>query len=285
MTSTEYRKWTPEEVALLKDRATSSTVQELAQELDRPVKMVRWKLKKLGLTPVDARKFGKGVPVSVWTPERLQYLRDNAQTTPVADMAEHLGVSISSVRAALFDHKIRGRGRNRKHTAEEIERRVAPLRGIRKVDPDVPRECGRCGEIKPVFRYPSEGLQNQTIRCEECRKEERAIRWMALPDDRRKMEMQLSRLRNYSMTVAEFAALLAKQEGCCALCGVVMEPGGSGSRRLCIDHDQFCCPGKRSCGQCVRGLLCHNCNIMVGFLEGFLERGGDTQRIADYLSQ
>jgi len=34
-----------------------------------------------------------------------------------------------------------------------------------------------------------------------------------------------------------------------------------------IDHNHACCPGKTSCGKCVRGLLCNRCNLLLGMVE------------------
>jgi hypothetical protein len=33
--------------------------------------------------------------------------------------------------------------------------------------------------------------------------------------------------------------------------------------RRCTDHDHECCPGRRSCGHCVRGVVCATCNSLL----------------------
>lgn len=51
-------------------------------------------------------------------------------------------------------------------------------------------------------------------------------------------------------------AQVAAQGGCCARCH---EPFRN-SKDTQIDHDHSCCPGRRSCGSCVRGVICWQCN-------------------------
>mgnify|MGYP001004238889 CR=1 FL=1 len=253
-----YQKWTPEEAALLKDRAASSTVQELAEELGRPVKMVRWKVKKLGLTTKDGRSKGGGVPRTVWTAERLAYLRDNASTLPVAEMADYLGVSSKQVASALAHYRIPGRGRGRKHTPDEIERRVASLRGAVKVDPDEPRECARCGKVVVPHKYPSESGVSSRL-CPACRKTDLAE-------------------RRYGLEPGGLQALLEAQGGLCALCSTDLT-----QTKMHVDHDHSCCTGRRkACGKCVRGLLCVACNLLEGQMVAYLERGGSVERLLAY---
>lgn len=67
------------------------------------------------------------------------------------------------------------------------------------------------------------------------------------------------RVRLYGISHDRYAAMLADQGGGCAICG-----GLNGKRRLSIDHDHACCPGERTCGECVRGLLCDACNHGLG---------------------
>lgn len=68
-------------------------------------------------------------------------------------------------------------------------------------------------------------------------------------------------LKKHGLTSERYEALLAAQGGACAICRGTT-PYGRG--RFHIDHDHRCCPGQRSCGKCVRGLLCGRCNPGLG---------------------
>lgn len=57
--------------------------------------------------------------------------------------------------------------------------------------------------------------------------------------------------------------MLAEQDGKCAIC---VEPPAPG-RPFHVDHDHACCPGDGSCGKCVRGLLCDDCNRGFGMFK------------------
>lgn len=64
----------------------------------------------------------------------------------------------------------------------------------------------------------------------------------------------------YGITSQEYFELLDRQNGVCAICGKT-NPSG---RRLSVDHDHFCCASTKSCGKCIRGLLCELCNRGLG---------------------
>lgn len=48
------------------------------------------------------------------------------------------------------------------------------------------------------------------------------------------------------------------------LLDAVCEICGNDSGPFHIDHDHSCCPGKGSCGRCIRGVLCQGCNTGMG---------------------
>lgn len=224
--------------------------------------MVRWKIHKLGLTCVDARAFGSGREVYVWTEDRLQYLRENAATVPVKEMARHLGLRPRQVHSALFEHKITGRGVSRKHSPEEVAQLADLLRGREKTPRDQPRECQACGKVAPIHQYPSERKANQVASklCESCRK----------------LDMTL---RRYKITSERWWGMYDVQGGKCLLCFRSFE-----ETRAVIDHDHSCC-ASGSCGSCVRGLLCQRCNWVVGVREGILADSGYVERLEAYVSQ
>lgn len=76
----------------------------------------------------------------------------------------------------------------------------------------------------------------------------------------------------FGLTLDQFDALVLAQGGLCAIC---KRPETAQQRGillpLSIDHDRRCCPGDRSCGQCIRGLLCLRCNRMLGEAQDSIE--------------
>jgi hypothetical protein len=73
----------------------------------------------------------------------------------------------------------------------------------------------------------------------------------------------------YGISEEQYLALLASQENCCAICGLSQD---ASKRMFSVDHDHTCCPGKRSCGLCVRGILCNRCNIFLGHANDSVEK-------------
>lgn len=82
---------------------------------------------------------------------------------------------------------------------------------------------------------------------------------------------------NFGISAELYWALYEFQGGKCA----ILRCRATGkTKALAVDHDHKCCPGRTSCGKCVRGLLCGPHNEMFG-------RNGDDpevfQDMAGYL--
>lgn len=75
------------------------------------------------------------------------------------------------------------------------------------------------------------------------------------------------RERLYGINEDRFRAMLARQSYGCAICGRAF--GILRINRPNVDHDHRCCRGggEPTCGNCVRGLLCHACNVALGWYE------------------
>ena len=72
----------------------------------------------------------------------------------------------------------------------------------------------------------------------------------------------------YRVTADDLARIREIQRDSCAICGAPLDDDRTGrNRRWVIDHDHSCCPPGRSCGGCVRGVLCQRCNPLLGWFE------------------
>lgn len=64
----------------------------------------------------------------------------------------------------------------------------------------------------------------------------------------------------YGLSIDDFRNMLDAQDNRCAICK-------QESDNWSIDHDHSCCPGgpkAKACGNCIRGILCNNCNNGLG---------------------
>src|SRR3984885_14209503 len=83
------------------------------------------------------------------------------------------------------------------------------------------------------------------------------------PESRKKSNRKY-RISSYGLTQELFDLLLEAQQNAC---GMYHDPFEDG-QLINVDHYHACCRGKnRSCGECIRGLLCHTCNIALGNIE------------------
>lgn len=76
----------------------------------------------------------------------------------------------------------------------------------------------------------------------------------------------------YRLSLEAYKAMLAEQGNACAICRVDA-PTDIRTSRFHVDHDHACCPtSNKTCGKCVRGLLCHACNTALGNFQDNPER-------------
>lgn len=86
-------------------------------------------------------------------------------------------------------------------------------------------------------------------------------------------QRHFSRASRHKLSSVQFQALLLIDD--CPICHDEMtEKSGA------IDHDHACCPGERTCGKCIRGMICVRCNAGIGY---FANDPGILMAAVDYL--
>ena len=78
--------------------------------------------------------------------------------------------------------------------------------------------------------------------------------------------------------------MYVKQNGQCPIClKKLSNPTLEDANRweTNIDHDHTCCPDYTTCGKCLRGLLCRDCNLLIGHAKDNIDT---LKRAVEYLT-
>lgn len=145
-------------------------------------------------------------------------------------------------------------------------------------------KCYTCQEVKSLSEFPKHPKNNPS-RCKACKKiwytehrakngellrkkdsEYRKERHASDPEKYKLADRRRQLKYSFNISLEDYEKMFETQGGLCGICGKT-----DTSKNLAVDHDRRCCPGKRSCGDCVRGLLCGSCNPKLGFYEIFVD--------------
>ena len=139
------------------------------------------------------------------------------------------------------------------------------------------KKCSKCKEEKSFDNFWKDRTTSSGYRsyCKDCKPNRRKYHdeWRAKNRDKVNAYSKKAKAkpgakardrnraieRNYGISVDEYNKMVISQEGVCAICKRVP------NKTFSIDHDHTCCPERsRSCGKCIRGLLCQTCNQALG---------------------
>lgn len=138
---------------------------------------------------------------------------------------------------------------------------------------------GRCGKWMPrkraaCARKPGHNGDCRTAQAlAETRAPRTSRRWGTRQADTPAAKARWNRAHKFvrlGITEEEFNRMLAGQGYACAMCSEAFAE----DERICADHDHACCPKQvkataKTCGRCIRGLLCFRCNTALGYVEKY----------------
>ncbi len=132
------------------------------------------------------------------------------------------------------------------------------------------KTCNKCFQEKALDDFPVHRKGVKHYSCKACSS--------AYFRDYRKRKPEMfyqnkrrDQLKRFKMTPEMYDEMFATQGGVCAICAT---PPPESGWSLAVDHDHACCPGPKTCGKCVRGLLCTACNTALGIVEDTMRLTG-----------
>ncbi len=141
------------------------------------------------------------------------------------------------------------------------------------IDPNGYRHCKTCRRDRMSSRRPSgPGQGSNNAAKTHCPKgheytPENTYIWMKTTGGQsrvcktcEKARRRRNLLKKYNITEERFQEMLQACDNRCPGCS---RPFDDLKRQPDIDHFHDCCESG-SCGDCVRGLLCHDCNLLIG---------------------
>jgi hypothetical protein len=134
--------------------------------------------------------------------------------------------------------------------------------------------CRKCGIEKILEDFPkADNSRGRKATCRLCYNENYRNYYKNNPEQYTKHRAYVKKndlvyrkqLYRHSLKEEKFLELLNMYDGKCHSCKEEFATA--------IDHDHNCCPNSnKSCGECVRGILCNGCNTALGFLKDKSER-------------
>lgn len=129
------------------------------------------------------------------------------------------------------------------------------------------KECVRARNRASAAKDPKKAVARSTAWREKNPGRASAISraWQLRHPEQYKVQVYRNRFK------IDFATQWNIQAGLCACCGKPMLREGKDPMSVVTNHDRTCCPGKKSCGRCVRGLIHRNCNLVLGYAKDDIE--------------